>query len=341
MRLTRTLKWSAALVLVGLGGVGSTGCAAKAQIVAKAPPPPPPPPKDSDGDGIPDNVDKCPNQPEDKDGFQDADGCPDPDNDGDGIPDAKDKCPNEPETFNGYQDADGCPDKKPIVQIVGTKVQINQKIQFAKNSAALEDSSTPVLDAVADTLKKHPGIQLLEVGGHASKEGAAGYNVTLTQKRVESVVKALEDRGIDDHRLIPQGYGYYCPLDTGTSEEAMEKNRRVEFSILRRGGKDTHEKRGCDAAFKAGIKLHWGGLHHKAMHEHGMHEHAMHEHGMHEHEKMMKKHEHEMHEHAKHEHETMKKEHEAAKHAAKAAKKPDAEPPKPVAEPPQPAGAAQ
>ncbi len=67
-------------------------------------------PKDSDGDGIPDDQDKCPNEPEDKDGFQDADGCPDPDNDGDGIPDAQDKCPMEPEDKDGFQDADGCPD---------------------------------------------------------------------------------------------------------------------------------------------------------------------------------------------------------------------------------------
>jgi OOP family OmpA-OmpF porin len=67
-------------------------------------------PKDTDGDGIPDDVDKCPNEPEDKDGFQDADGCPDPDNDNDGIPDAQDKCPNEAEDKDGFQDQDGCPD---------------------------------------------------------------------------------------------------------------------------------------------------------------------------------------------------------------------------------------
>jgi OOP family OmpA-OmpF porin len=65
---------------------------------------------DRDGDGIPDNIDKCPDQPEDKDGFQDEDGCPDLDNDGDGIPDALDKCPNEPEDKDGFQDQDGCPD---------------------------------------------------------------------------------------------------------------------------------------------------------------------------------------------------------------------------------------
>ncbi|HEV7555895.1 MAG TPA: OmpA family protein [Kofleriaceae bacterium] len=68
------------------------------------------PDPDNDGDGIPDAQDKCPNDPEDKDGFQDADGCPELDNDGDGIPDSLDKCPNDPEDFDGFQDADGCPD---------------------------------------------------------------------------------------------------------------------------------------------------------------------------------------------------------------------------------------
>jgi OOP family OmpA-OmpF porin len=68
---------------------------------------------DRDGDGIPDRDDKCPDQPEDRDGFQDSDGCPDPDNDHDGIADTSDACPNEPETVNGFQDDDGCPDEAP------------------------------------------------------------------------------------------------------------------------------------------------------------------------------------------------------------------------------------
>jgi outer membrane protein OmpA-like peptidoglycan-associated protein len=65
---------------------------------------------DRDGDGIKDDVDKCPDEPEDFDGFEDEDGCPDPDNDHDGIPDEQDKCPNVPENFNGVEDADGCPE---------------------------------------------------------------------------------------------------------------------------------------------------------------------------------------------------------------------------------------
>jgi outer membrane protein OmpA-like peptidoglycan-associated protein len=66
---------------------------------------------DRDGDGIPDIADACPDEPEDFDGYQDDDGCPDLDNDGDGIPDALDACPDEPEDFDGYQDEDGCPER--------------------------------------------------------------------------------------------------------------------------------------------------------------------------------------------------------------------------------------
>jgi outer membrane protein OmpA-like peptidoglycan-associated protein len=65
---------------------------------------------DSDGDGLYDHDDKCPTEPEDKDGFRDGDGCPDPDNDEDLIPDVRDKCPNEAEDKDTYQDDDGCPD---------------------------------------------------------------------------------------------------------------------------------------------------------------------------------------------------------------------------------------
>ncbi len=74
---------------------------------------PPPPPKvgDRDGDGMLDNVDKCPDDPENYQGFEDADGCPDdPDTDGDGIADSKDACVLSPEDKDAYLDEDGCPE---------------------------------------------------------------------------------------------------------------------------------------------------------------------------------------------------------------------------------------
>jgi hypothetical protein len=67
---------------------------------------------DRDGDGYKDDVDQCPDEPEDFDGFKDEDGCPDPDNDNDGILDVDDRCPNIPEDRDGDQDEDGCPEGK-------------------------------------------------------------------------------------------------------------------------------------------------------------------------------------------------------------------------------------
>lgn len=67
--------------------------------------------QDRDGDGIFDKDDACPEQPEDRDGFQDEDGCPDLDNDKDQIRDVDDKCPMDPEDVDGFEDADGCADE--------------------------------------------------------------------------------------------------------------------------------------------------------------------------------------------------------------------------------------
>ena len=80
------------------------------KVAKAAPPPANEPPKDSDNDGIPDDKDKCPNEAEDKDNFQDEDGCPEQDNDGDNIADPVDRCPLDAEDMDGHEDTDGCPD---------------------------------------------------------------------------------------------------------------------------------------------------------------------------------------------------------------------------------------
>jgi outer membrane protein OmpA-like peptidoglycan-associated protein len=66
---------------------------------------------DRDQDGIKDSIDRCPEVPEDKDGFEDQDGCPDLDNDRDKILDRDDRCPLDPEDKDGFEDRDGCPEK--------------------------------------------------------------------------------------------------------------------------------------------------------------------------------------------------------------------------------------
>lgn len=69
-----------------------------------------PKPQDKDGDGILDDDDQCPLDPEDFEGFEDEDGCPDLDNDEDGIQDPADACQFVAEDIDGFQDQDGCPD---------------------------------------------------------------------------------------------------------------------------------------------------------------------------------------------------------------------------------------
>jgi hypothetical protein len=73
---------------------------------------------DQDGDGIPDDVDQCPPLPEDFDGFEDEDGCPDPDNDGDLVLDQDDLCPTETAIEGHDEDEDGCTDPLPPSPVV-------------------------------------------------------------------------------------------------------------------------------------------------------------------------------------------------------------------------------
>lgn len=72
--------------------------------------------RDTDHDRYRDPEDDCPAAPEDRDGFVDFDGCPDPDDDEDGILDAADRCPREPEDADGHEDSDGCPDPGALVR---------------------------------------------------------------------------------------------------------------------------------------------------------------------------------------------------------------------------------
>ncbi|HEY1812534.1 MAG TPA: choice-of-anchor D domain-containing protein [Kofleriaceae bacterium] len=120
------------------------------------------PDPDNDHDGIPDAQDKCPNDPEDKDGFQDADGCPDPDNDGDGIPDQRDRCPNEPETINGFQDEDGCPDAGAgLVSIEGDRLVLGAQIDITNGK--IEQASFGLLGQIGATLRAHAELVKLRI----------------------------------------------------------------------------------------------------------------------------------------------------------------------------------
>ncbi len=191
------------------------------------------PDPDNDGDGIADINDGCPDQPEDFDGFEDEDGCPDTDNDDDGIVDTLDECPNEAEDYDGDLDGDGCPEQRKRVTVSKDKIELNEKVYFAYDKAKIESRSYPLLNEVATVLDDNPDIQV-RIEGHTDSQGSESYNQKLSQRRAESVVDFLADKGIDRSRLNAKGFGESQPIASNSTEAGRAKNRRVEIEIIGR-----------------------------------------------------------------------------------------------------------
>ena len=183
---------------------------------------------DTDGDGIPDIRDLCPTLPEDKDGFQDEDGCPDLDNDQDGIPDASDLCPNEP----GPPEERGCPKKYSLVSVTQDKIELHQAVFFATGRATILSPSFPLLDEVADVLKTRLAMEG-RVEGHTDTRGSRANNMRLSQARADSVKAYLVGRDIDASRMVSVGFGPDQPIETNRTAAGRERNRRVEFMITK------------------------------------------------------------------------------------------------------------
>ncbi|HEX9102021.1 MAG TPA: OmpA family protein, partial [Polyangia bacterium] len=179
-----------------------------------------------------DAQERCPNEPEDRDGFEDDDGCPDLDNDGDGIADAQDSCPNEPETFNGVDDSDGCPDSGGAVRIAGDKIELPDNIWFDTGRATIARRSEALVGRVADKLNANPRVRRIRIEGHTDDIGSARKNQELSQARAEAVRDFLIRRGVDADRLQAVGFGNTRPLDSHRNAEARAKNRRVDFIIV-------------------------------------------------------------------------------------------------------------
>ena len=196
---------------------------------------------DSDGDKLVDEKDKCPNEAEDFDKFEDSDGCPELDNDKDGIADAQDLCPNEPENKNGERDDDGCPDDIKAV-LSGGKVVILDKIFFDTGKTTLKVVSNPVLDGVIKVLKENPLVKKIRVEGNTDDVGDEKKNLTLSEGRAKAVVDYIVKGGVEASRLESKGNGEGVPLapiagidpkkQKKELEAAREKNRRVEFFVV-------------------------------------------------------------------------------------------------------------
>jgi outer membrane protein OmpA-like peptidoglycan-associated protein len=169
---------------------------------------------DMDGDGVPDAQDACRTDPEDRDGFDDDDGCPDTDNDEDGTPDENDACPNEAGVANQRADANGCPAQTGDVKPPSGRakqdgvVDYSGAIRFAPESGTLTRSSKGIIKNLVKTLKESAGDKLVCVDGYAFVMTTKKRNVTLSARRASVVHDYLISQGMSEEQVVFAGRGY-------------------------------------------------------------------------------------------------------------------------------------
>jgi len=103
-------------------------------------------------------------------------------------------------------------------------------IYFAPGSAALEEASFPLLDAVADIVQRCPGMNI-QIEGHTDNIGARAYNQGLSEQRAGSVVTYLTSKGVGAGRMNAIGFGEDKPIADNATRKGRWKNRRIEFSV--------------------------------------------------------------------------------------------------------------
>ena len=128
------------------------------------------------------------------------------------------------------------PPPKPVVrvQVADKIIHITERVEFETDSATILEASHGLLDDVVKALQDNPTVLLVEVQGHTDNTGKAAHNKQLSQQRAASVKRYLEGKGVDPKRLQARGYGQDKPVADNDTPEGKQKNRRVEFHILKR-----------------------------------------------------------------------------------------------------------
>jgi chemotaxis protein MotB len=133
---------------------------------------------------------------------------------------------------------------RPDIRIVGDRFVFQSEVFFDTGQAALLPEGRAELDKLADALKdldkKIPSEipWVLRVDGHTDARPISSpqfkSNWELSSARAISVVQYLVSLGVPAQRLVAAGFAEYQPLDTGTTEEAYKRNRRIELKLTER-----------------------------------------------------------------------------------------------------------
>lgn len=130
-----------------------------------------------------------------------------------------------------------------VAAVVPERIELRDKVQFAKNSARILETSHAVLDEAASEIAAHPTIRRIRIEGHASADGNDAHNLDLSARRADSVRSYLVSKGIDAGMLTSEGLGETRPVQSNDSAEGREANRRVELHVVETAsdaGSSTH-----------------------------------------------------------------------------------------------------
>ena len=106
-----------------------------------------------------------------------------------------------------------------------------EQVRFAYDQATLSDQARNTLTANATILELAPELKV-SIEGHCDARGSDEYNLSLGERRAQSVRTYLVSLGIAPQRLKTISYGEEKPLDTANNELAWAKNRRAEFRLI-------------------------------------------------------------------------------------------------------------
>jgi outer membrane protein OmpA-like peptidoglycan-associated protein len=115
---------------------------------------------------------------------------------------------------------------------LGQSISLNN-VFFVRSKAELLPMSYPELDRLATLLKENPTIEI-EIRGHTDNQGDPRLNVLLSEDRVKTVTEFLVKAGVDKSRIKGKGFGGAQPISPNNTEKNREKNRRVEFVIVKK-----------------------------------------------------------------------------------------------------------
>lgn len=115
----------------------------------------------------------------------------------------------------------------------GDEILLNMpsKVTFDVDSAIISPTFQPTLNEVARVLSQYEKT-FVDVVGHTDSTGSDAYNLTLSQRRADSVATYLASNGVLRARIATQGMGESQPIADNSTEAGRAQNRRVEIKVV-------------------------------------------------------------------------------------------------------------